>query len=266
MEELLKKFSPISLDEMSGIRLMNRTDTKFVTDRATLVRLLGMACSDYMVQEIDGQRVERYYTVYFDTPSCEMYAAHQNGRLTRQKLRIRSYVDCGLNFLEVKTKNNHGRTRKERMRIDDFDSLHPAHDITFGAGSDAYRKYLGFLDGTLRYDPSSMTEQIENRFSRITLVNIAKTERLTIDTGLRFHNIATGIDVDMGDIVIIELKRDGFAKSPIIEMLQKLRVKPMGFSKYCIGSSLTNKNLKRNRLKPRIHQIERLMGQSHAAV
>ena len=31
MEELLRQFSPITLAEMSGVKLMNRTDTKFVT-------------------------------------------------------------------------------------------------------------------------------------------------------------------------------------------------------------------------------------------
>jgi len=266
MEELLGKFLPISLNEMTGIRLMNRTDTKFVTNRALLERLLGMACGEYRAQEIDGRRVARYYTVYFDTPTCEMFAAHQSGRRTRQKLRIRSYVDSGLNFLEVKTKNNHGRTRKKRITMDNFDPLCPAHDITFYAGSDAYREYGDFLEGNLGYDPDSMTEQIENRFSRITLVNMAKTERVTIDTDLRFHNIATGIDIALPDIVVIELKRDGLAESPILEMLRQLRIKPMGFSKYCIGSALTNKALKQNRLKPRIRQIERLIEQGRAAV
>lgn len=266
MEELLKRFAPISLDEMTGIQLMNRTDTKFVTDRASLVRLLGMASGEYRVQEIDGRRVARYYTVYFDTPTCEMFAAHQNGRRQRQKLRIRSYVDSGLNFLEVKTKNNHGRTKKKRMTMDEFDPIHPQRDISFRLDTDTYREYGGFLENNLRYDPCRMTEQIENRFSRITLVNMAKTERLTIDTDLRFHNIATGIGIDMGDIVIIELKRDGLACSPILDMLRRMRIKPMGFSKYCIGSALTNKALKQNRLKPRIHQIERILGQGRAAV
>jgi hypothetical protein len=43
MEDILSQFDPITLDEMSGIRLMNRTDTKFVTTRPMLERLLLMA-------------------------------------------------------------------------------------------------------------------------------------------------------------------------------------------------------------------------------
>ena len=57
MEEILRQFDPITLDEMSGIRLMNRTDTKFVTTRPMLEKLLMMARDDYFAQDIDGSRI-----------------------------------------------------------------------------------------------------------------------------------------------------------------------------------------------------------------
>ena len=103
-------------------------------------------------------------------------------------------------------------------------------------------------------------EQIENRFDRITLVNKAKTERLTIDTHLRFNNIATGEQRAMGDLVIIELKRDGNQPSPILGKLCDLHIHPHGFSKYCIGSALTNDSLRRNRIKPRLRSIQKILG------
>ena len=40
MEDLLRQYAPITLDEMSGVKLLNRTDTKFVTNVPTLMRLL----------------------------------------------------------------------------------------------------------------------------------------------------------------------------------------------------------------------------------
>ena len=55
----------ITLDEMSGIRLMNRIDTKFVTTMPVLSSLLGMAQEEYMAQEIDGERNMRYSTTYY---------------------------------------------------------------------------------------------------------------------------------------------------------------------------------------------------------
>ena len=123
MESILRSYHPISLDEMSGIKLMNRTDTKFVTSASRLRELLVLAHDDYRVQEIDGKRIARYYTAYFDTPDNNMYIVHQNGHVGRQKLRIRSYVDSGLNFLEVKTKNNHGRTKKKRVDMVDENNI-----------------------------------------------------------------------------------------------------------------------------------------------
>ena len=54
--ELLSRLKPITLEQMSGIRLMNRTDTKFVTSKENLVRLLAMAQGKYYAQyyPLDG--------------------------------------------------------------------------------------------------------------------------------------------------------------------------------------------------------------------
>ncbi len=262
MDSILSTYQPITLDEMSGIKLMNRTDTKFVTTVDRLRLLLTMAHDDYRAQEIDGKRQALYYTAYFDTPDNNMYLVHQNGHAGRQKLRIRSYVDSGLNYLEVKTKNNRGRTKKKRVDMVDFDPLHPDHGIRFLRQDDQYVAYDNFLRKHLRYDPTILSEQMENHFHRITLVNKAKTERLTIDTDLCFHNLKTGNDADLTGLVIIELKRDGLQPSPILGMLRDLRIKPCGFSKYCMGSALTNPDLKRNNFKERLRLVERLLARA----
>ena len=86
-----------------------------------------------------------------------------------------------------------------------------------------------------------------------------KTERLTVDLDLRFRNLETGEETDMDNLVIIELKRDGYVASPILSVLRDLRVRPLGFSKYCVGSVLTNGTLKKNRFKRRIHDIRKRM-------
>lgn len=258
MTDILTNYQPITLEEMSGIRLMNRTDTKFVTNIATLRKLLKLAVWQYRAQEIDGKRLARYYTMYFDTPDMQMYTCHHSGHANRQKLRIRSYVDSGLNFLEVKTKNNHKRTRKKRTTMFDFDPLAPARNITFDSHDDNFKEYDSFLRENLWYKPEIMEEAIENRFNRITLVNNNKTERLTIDTDLCFHNIHTGNDCSLPELAIIELKRDGLVPSPILSLLNELRIKPLGFSKYCIGTALTNPDIRQNRFKQRLHALGKL--------
>lgn len=235
----LDNYRPITLEQMSAVKLMNRIDTKFVTNRRLLMRLLSMAEKSYFAQEIDGKRVASYHTLYFDTASNTMYNAHQNGKKNRQKLRVRSYVDSDQHFLEVKTKNNHGRTKKKRVQMEG-DSLQP---------------YFGFLNERLWLNPEDMLPKIENNFHRITLVNDDMSERLTIDHDLSFHNLETDNSVSLDDVVIIELKRDGLKPSPILPILNELRIFPMGFSKYCIGMAMTNPSLKWNRFKERIRTI-----------
>ena len=245
MQDLLNLYAPISLEDMREIRLMNRIDTKFVTTVPVLMQLLEMAKDDYWAQEIDGERNLAYQTTYFDTLDYNMYYVHQSGHANRQKLRFRTYVSSNLQFMEVKTKNNHGRTKKKRMKVVDTDIT----DI----------EKLNFLQEHLRYDPDELRPAIANSFNRITLVNKGKTERLTIDTDLQFNNLVTGTKRNMGKLVIVELKRDGLCYSPVLEMLRQLRVFPHGFSKYCMGSALTNDELKVNRFKQKLRDVERIV-------
>lgn len=257
VNSLINKYEPISLEQMKSIRLMNRIDTKFVTSTKRLQTLLSMLSGQYYVQETKGLRLIPYYTLYFDTSGLDMYTRHHDGCLVRQKLRVRSYVNSHLSFLEVKSKDNHKRTNKKRVEFTGFDPELPRHDIRLGIDADVMQ-YSKFLTEHLGYDCREMTEQLENHFNRITLVNKEMTERVTIDTSLRFDNVATGRSFDMSDIAIIELKRDGLADSPIVEHLRRLRIFRHGFSKYCIGTALTNPNAKTNQLKERLHSIERI--------
>ena len=239
MNALISKFQPISLSEMGGIRLMNRSDTKFVTSIDKLMQLLQMAGDEYRVQEIDGKRNMSYATIYYDSKDYAFYNAHHDGHAGRQKVRVRSYVDSHLSFLEVKTKDNHGKTYNSRISADDASAQE-------------------FLKQVLHLDPQLLEQKLENSFHRITLVNRAMTERLTIDTDLSFQNLTTGMKCSLPRLAIIELKRDGLQPSPILPMLRELRIHPGGFSKYCIGEALTNPSLRTNRLKPRLQKLKKI--------
>ena len=104
-----------------------------------------------------------------------------------------------------------------------------------------------------------LVPKVENHFESITLVNMAKTERLTIDCHVKFHHWETDIEDTFDRLVIIELKRDGNVYSPVKSMLRELRIKPSGFSKYCIGSALTKPTLKQGNFKPRFVRIKKLL-------
>lgn len=249
MNNILSTFSPITLAEMKSVKLMNRTDTKFVTTLPMLEKLLMMAQDDYYAQVIDGERNMLYDTTYFDTQNFGMYKEHQTGHTNRQKIRFRTYVSSNLQFMEIKTKNNHGRTKKKRIEVADMDLR-----------DEEKRQFIG---QHLHFDVDQLIPHMHNHFRRITLVNHAKTERLTIDTDLQFHNVQTDTDHHMGDLVIIELKRDGLVYSPVLEMLRQLRIHPHGFSKYCMGAAMTNEQLPINRFKRKLRDIEKILNNKY---
>ncbi len=243
----LETLPGISLDEMSAIRLMNRTDRKYLASEEQLIKLLEMVQDDYMVQVIDDKRYAEYRTTYLDDDSYTMYIKHHNGFLRRQKVRVREYLTTGDVFFEVKIKNNHGRTKKKRIEVDSPDSIYTNETSDF---LDRYAILPIKLD--------ELTPKITNHFERITLVNNAKTERLTIDTGLSFSNNVSGKDLCMNNLVIIEVKRDSNTYSPILEILRKLRIHPSGCSKYCVGIALTANGIKRNRFNIRLRRIQKI--------
>lgn len=245
ISQRVASLEPITLDQMSAIKLMNRTDTKFVTNKQTLARLLEMTQGKYYAQFNNGSFVATYMTTYWDTDDHVYYMEHHNGRANRRKVRVRTYMDSDTTFLEVKRKNNHGRTNKKRIEVPSQKDLRDSDDFLM--------QYAGRTLDTIR-------PTVRNRFHRITLVNKGKTERLTIDFDISFHNFETNRDRGTGNLVIIELKRDGNVFSPVLDLLRQLRVKPSGFSKYCIGSVMTNPSLKTNLFRPKLIRIRRLVG------
>lgn len=252
--ESLSSFAPISLSEMESVKLMNRIDTKYAVPMSVLPAILRAAQTDYFVQEIDGKRIATYDTMYYDTESLDMYVRHHDRQLVRQKIRVRQYVDSDLTFLEIKRKNNKGRTKKKRISV-------PGFDITgesFGETKKEKWSVEDFIAAKSRYVWSELSPHLWTKFHRITLVNKAKTERLTIDMDLVWDNVVSGEKKTFSELVIVELKRDGNVSSPMTKIMLNLRIHPLKISKYCIGTALTTPDIKKNRFKSKIRKIEKL--------
>lgn len=245
-----KRMGVISLDEMDAIKLMNRIDSKFVTDEATLLRVLEDAADQgYRVCTIGGQPVTAYYSVYYDTPDLFMYTAHETGRKTRQKVRVRTYLISGDTYLEIKRKQNNGRTKKKRIPL-------PVDERMDFSGDKAA---ADFLAGKSWFKADGIFPECTTEFDRITLVNAAKTERLTIDLNLHFHNFSSGLDANLKDAVIIELKQDGRADSQMKGILLEHRIHPFRISKYCMGVMLTDPRARANRFKEKLRMVEKII-------
>ncbi len=249
----LNSFVPISLEEMRGVKLMNRTDSKYVVKLDTLICILERCADLYYVQaNKNNERMASYHTVYLDTEDKRMFISHVTERDVREKIRMRTYIDTHDTFLEIKDKDNHGRTRKCRIVIPGMEGI--------GENTGAKR----FLNEKAMFSLDALSPHLENEFDRITLVNKGMTERLTIDLNLRYHNLENGRRGQLGNIAIIELKRDGLSVSPMKQLLMEMHIHEEGFSKYCICSSLSNPGLRQNNLKTKIHHVLKMNGEKGA--
>lgn len=251
--EILQRMAPISLEKMSAVKLMNRVDSKFPTNMETLLRMAPLWNEHFFVQENEGQRIANYRTLYFDTPDALTYTMHHNRRLRRQKIRQRIYVESNLAFCEIKNKKNTGRTKKKRI------------PIPMEAWGDLYElpEMADFIREKVWVTDQPLSPRLENAFQRITLVNKAKTERITIDYGIQFHNHLSGCDADVSDLVIIEVKQDGSLPSRFKDILRDAHVQRKGLSKYCLGMLLTDEHLKYNRFKQKIRYVNKLTNKNY---
>ncbi|MBO4476450.1 MAG: polyphosphate polymerase domain-containing protein [Bacteroidales bacterium] len=244
----LQRIGSITLGEMDSVKLLNRIDTKYLTDERTLAEILSDAAeAGYRALETEGSKVAGYDSIYFDTPGLRMYLDHHNRRLTRQKVRTREYMSSGAAFLEIKLKNNHGRTKKKRTGIPEEDF----RDFRGNAGACSY------LSSHSAFSAGELSPSLETLFRRITLVNPAMTERITLDSSVCFTNLRTGRQASLRDGVVIEVKQDGRAGSGMKAILLDRRVKPLRVSKYCIGVALTDPSVKSGRFKTKIRLIEK---------
>lgn len=240
----LDLFDPISLEEMGKAELMDRTDLKYMFRLEQLDFFLQCVSEYYKVLEISGKRLFHYETVYYDTESNKLYRNHHNGIMNRFKIRHRTYVDSNLGFLEVKVKNNKGRTVKERIKCSRPDNL---------TSSDT----SSFISSLVSIDPNELIEKIDVNYDRITLVSKSNAERVTIDLNLTF--IANGNKNVVEDLVIAELKRDAKMESPFLKLMRDHNVKIGSMSKYCMGMAVLELDPKKNNFKQGLMKIFKLI-------
>ena len=230
----LSSFDKISLDEMNGVSLMKRVDTKFILSESQLLKVFSKIQKDYKILEIDNERLMQYSTLYFDTQNKKCFKEHHNGKLNRYKIRMRKYLVSDICFLEVKKKNNLGITNKTRRQIKDFETI-----LSSGSKEFIYNSQIN----DLLLEPA-----LHNNFNRITLVNKNYPERVTIDTNLSFKSADKEKIFD--NLVVIEIKQEGKRLNTVMNKALKLMsILPTNFSKYCLGITNTFDNIKSNRFK-----------------
>lgn len=252
LKDILLTFDSISLDEMDAVSLMKRTDTKFVFSRDTLPFVLSGLSDNYSLLYVNSAYSNKYNTLYYDTPDLKFFSEHQNGKLNRYKVRSRKYVESDTCFLEIKFKNNKGKTIKTRVKKDRIEEvLSPSA--------------LDFITQKAPSIGKNLQAEQWNSFSRLTLVGKNILERVTIDLGLEFKNKKGTVMAN--NIVVAEIKQEKYnVASPFIQALRHNKIQPMRFSKYCIGTVLLHESqddansleLKTNRFKSKIRTVKKI--------
>lgn len=246
IESELSKLNPVSLDEMSYVRLMSRIEIKYVFTTRKLNDLVLLLGKDYQVLEINNIRILPYSTTYLDTEDSLFYNQHVRGELDRHKLRYRKYEATSESFLEIKKKTNKGRTIKWRIE----------NQLTSGFfDSQAF----GFIEEYLPVCPDLVRPSLLNQFTRITLACFKLKERITLDFNISFTRPDTLESISLPYLVIAELKKEPYSDSSHFKsLIKQLKIYPTSFSKYCVGSVLLNDSLKMNMVKQKLLLLNKL--------
>jgi hypothetical protein len=243
-KSVLSKYSPITLKELEADHLMCRFDEKYVFHVSKLKSFLLTLKNDYKVLSVNNQKVTLYENIYFDTSDFKSYLDHHNERANRYKIRIRRYSSSGDCFLEVKRKDNRGFTTKERLQVD---ALHRELDA----------EHNTFLFQAAQNFPVALRPSLKNHFFRITLVNEANRERVTLDSIIEFKNETR--EKDLEGIAIAEVKQEKhYYDSAFKKLMQRERIFPVNISKYCMGMSLTHPEIKHNRFKSKLNKLNKI--------
>jgi len=215
---------------------MKRVDTKFVFNRNLLEKIFPFLVNQYKLLYVNDVVKSKYTSLYFDTKDFKFFMNHHNGKLNRSKVRFREYIDSQVSFLEVKRKTPKGKTIKKRIQVDS-----PIKTLNLDQQQ--------FIKDRLKED-HELFYCHTNFFHRITMVNKFLKERITIDFDLCFENKKTTIKDETNHIVIAEVKQEKLDRNSFFYKLMKENgIRPSSMSKYCIGTSLLNKDLKANRFK-----------------
>ena len=247
LHDSFSDFDPIGLDELNAkAEMLARIDNKYILPAWQLAPALESFADMFDVLDIDGTRDFRYSTVYFDDVDLRGYYDHHQRRRKRLKARVRSYVDAGLHYLEVKLNDRRSTTLKKRLRLG-------------AATSQLDAEALAFIDGChaeVYGEPfrKQLSGAIHIRYRRYTLVAKDGGERMTLDTAMTFT--AGGVTASPpADTFIIETKSargNGIAD----KILRGLHVQPTKrVSKYCIGLAACGQVLRHNGFLPAMRRL-----------
>jgi hypothetical protein len=241
---LVTQLEAITLKEMDNVKLMDRTDTKFTFHISALPKILEDIKSNYKVLSIGNKRISKYETLYYDTPNFDLYLKHHSGKLNRYKIRHRTYVESSLGYLEVKFKNNKGRTIKERIKKKDVPQTWDENSTVF-------------LNSKLPFASATLFPVVWINYMRITLVSIVNAERVTLDLDMEF--LSNDKKTSLSQLVIAEVKQHSKKDSAFLGIMKQHHLREGSMSKYCMAIAFMNDDIKKNSFKLKLNKINKIL-------
>jgi hypothetical protein len=243
INSLISGFDTISLEEIDFLNLLDRQDKKYIFNVNYLEFVLRKIIDSYSVLEINGEKIFHYNNIYFDTSDHLLYHIHHNGKLSRYKIRLRNYKETGQSFLEVKFKTNKEQIIK--------------HRIPYNKNDLNTQKANSLINKNTKLNPDELEPKLTIDYSRITFANKNFNEKLTIDFNLNFKNSKD--KATLPGLIIAEIKQNNLIETTRFQKIMKCsKIRSEAISKYCTGSILTNPNLKYNRFKSKMNNINKI--------
>lgn len=226
----------ISLEELlERAELQTRQDRKYLLDPDALVAFERALPSEVAVLEIAGRRQFGYRSDYYDNAELTGYLAAVRARRRRFKVRLRTYLDSGLQHWEVKTRGPRGATVKHRFPVRTAEPLIELPDALRWAGL-----WSGLAAG--------LAPVLTTTYTRRTLFLPTTGSRVTVDTALGWRT-PEGRRFDRPGLVIIETKSDR-AAGPVDRLLWSLGHRPRTVSKYGTGMAALHPHLPAHKWRP----------------
>jgi hypothetical protein len=235
----------ISDNELGKLKLIHRTEHKFLFHQRQLHDILNDVKRDYVVLEVNGEIQQPCATTYYDTTSNEIFLMHHNGRANRCKIRRRCNLAAGKDFFEIKFTTHRGRSIKKRIH-----STNGNHSFS--------KEEADLIHTNVKFRCRDLKRVLFDEFIRIILVSKTYMERCSIDLNLISKTASN--DISFKKLVILKIEADQYLEmSPLARTLRAHHIESTGFSKYCIGRSMLEQGVKHNAFKAKVRQIEKII-------
>ena len=219
---------------MHDIMIFQRVESKYVIDLQQKEKLLSLLLP-HLVPDIHG--VSTISSLYMDTPDFRLVRASMDGKIYKEKLRLRSYGVPSLSdrvFLEIKKKYR-GVVYKRRESM----MLSEAKEYLQGKRSATPSQIMREIDYAFSYYKElSPSMQISYEREAYTMKEDPQV-RITFDHGIRYRtqelfleNGNYGKRILGEDLYVMEIKTLGGMPVFLSHLLDELKIYPGSFSKY----------------------------------